>query len=109
MYHGSQKMNNKYMQHLLLSMEKCMDTVKRQMGKTDIEPPDYDKKVSKWHSNLLEKISEKEPEYYVRSVNIYENGLFDINHIEYVYFEDDQKISATSINLFDIDEDIQEA
>lgn len=102
-------MKEKYMQHLLLSMEKCMETVKRQMGRTDIEPPDYEEKVSRWHTDLLEKIREKEPEYYVRSVNIYENGLFDINHIEYVYFADDQKISTTSINLFDVAEDIQES
>lgn len=100
-------MNDKYIQHLLLSMEKCMETVRRQMGKTDIEPPDYDEKVNKWYAELLEKIREKEPEYYVRSVDIYENGLFDINHIEYIYFSDDQKISTTSINLFDADEDIQ--
>lgn len=102
-------MDNKYMQHLLQSMAKNMETVRQQMGKTDIEPPDYEEKVSKWHSDILEKISEKEPEYYVRSVNIYENGLFDINHIEYVYFEDDQKISSASINLFDVDENIQES
>ena len=102
-------MKEKYMQHLLLSMEKCMEIVKRQIGKTDIEPPDYEEKVSRWHTDLLEKIHEKEPEDYVRSINIYENGLFDINHIEYVYFADDQKISTTSINLFDVDEDIQES
>lgn len=58
---------------------------------------------------MLEKICEKNPEYYVRSVNIYENGLLDINHIEYVYFEDDKKISLTSVNLFDIDEDTQKS
>ena len=40
-------MNDKYMQHLLLSIEKCMETVKQQMGKTDIESPDYEEKVSK--------------------------------------------------------------
>ena len=96
-------MNAKYMQHLLLSVEKSIETIKKQMGKTDIEPPDYAERVRKWHADLLEKISEKEPEYYVRSVNIYENDSFDINYIEYVYFSDNDKILTTVINLFDVE------
>lgn len=102
-------MSNVYMQHLLFSMEKNMETVRQQMGKTDIEPPDYEDEVIKWHNELLDKISEKEPEYYVRSVNVYENGLFDIKYIEYIYFDSGKKVYPTSVNLFDVDDNACES
>ncbi len=97
-------MKAKYMQHILSSMEKRIETVISEIGKTDIEPPDYKERVVVWYASIIDKIREKEPEYYVRSVNVYESGLFNVDHIEYVYFEEDSKISNTSVNLFDIDE-----
>ena len=74
------------------------------MGKSDIEPPDYAEKVAKWYEDLINIVREKAPEYYVKSVNIYENGLFDINHIEYIYFAENYKTGSASINLFDTNE-----
>ena len=101
-------MKNEYMQHLLTSMEESMETVNRQMGKSDIEPPDYAEQIKEWHSSLCEKIREKEPEYYVKSINIYEKGVFDIDSIEYIYFEKDSQIHTTSINLLDVEDEVQQ-
>ena len=97
-------MKDEYMQHLLLSIEKNREVIELQMGKSDIEPPDYAEKVGKWNEDLINIVRENEPEYFVKSVNIYENGLFDIEHIEYIYFDENRKIGTTSINLFDASE-----
>ena len=97
-------MKEEYMQHLLLSIKKSREVIELQKGKSDIEPPDYAEKVGKWFEDLINIVCEKEPEYFVKSVNIYENGLFDIEHIEYIYFDENCKNGTTSINLFDANE-----
>ena len=102
--HPTIKRTYPFMQHLLSSIEKSREVIELQMGKSDIEPPDYAEKVAKWYEDLINIVREKAPEYYVKSVNIYENGLFDINHIEYIYFAENYKTGSASINLFDTNE-----
>ena len=97
-------MKDEYMQHLLSSIEKSREVIELQMGKSDLEPPDYSEKVDKWYEDLISLVRENEPKYFVKSVNIYENGIFEIEHIEYIYFDENCKIGTTSINLFDASE-----
>lgn len=97
-------MNEKYLEHLLYSISKHMYTIKRQMGKTDIEPYNNEDQVTEWYETLIEKVKEKKPENYVKSLCIYEKGVLSIEHINYVYFTEEEKIKTTAINLFDANE-----
>lgn len=96
--------NNNYTQHLFFYLARHYGTVIKQKGKTDIEPPNFVEIVLEWYDNLIKNIYEKEPEFYVKAINVYENGQFDINHIEYIYYLTGEKINGVSVNLFDATE-----
>ena len=99
-----EEMNYDYIYHLLVSLGKQKEIIMSQIGKTDIEPPDYAEKIEAWFTNLSKLIYEKTPEYYVKGINIYQNSLFAISYISYKYYLEGDKIQLASFNIFDSDE-----
>ena len=103
-FRKGEEMNYDYLHHLLVSLGKQKDIIMSQLGKTDIEPPDYVEKIETWFTNLSKLIYEKPPEYYVKGINIYQNSLCAISYINYKYYVEGDKIQIASLNLFESDD-----
>jgi len=69
------------------------------MGRSDIEPPDYRERIEKWFSDLKRQIQIKQPQQYVRSMNVFEK-TGKIVDIEYNYFKDNEELYYTTINIY---------
>ena len=69
------------------------------MGRSDIEPPDYRERIEKWFSDLKRQIQIKQPQQYVRSMNVFEKAG-KIVAIEYNYFKDNEELYYTTINIY---------
>lgn len=94
-------MNNYYFEHLLSSLEKHKDTVIIQTGRSNIEPPDYRERIEKWFSDLLLWFQNNNPQYYVKTLIVYQSKMFEIEGIEYKYYKMDDIIQMTSICIYD--------
>ena len=70
-----------------------------QIGKSDIEPPDYRERIEKWYADLNIQIQLKQPLRYVRSINVFEKAG-KIVDIEYNYFQPDEQIYDTTANIY---------
>ena len=92
-------MENKYLSHLLISMLNQEQNSINQIGKSDIEPPDYQERIEKWYAELRTQIQQKEPLKYVRSVNVFEKAGRIID-VEYNYYDANQNVSDTTINIY---------
>jgi len=95
------EMKNYYLEHLLSSLEKQKDTVKIQVGCSDIEPPDYRERVDNWFSDLVERVQNNIPSYYVRTIIVFQLNMFEIEGIEYKYYKMDDIIQTTTISIYD--------
>ena len=71
----------------------------RQIGKSDLEPPDYRERIEKWYTDLETQIQLKQPLQYVRSINVFEKSG-EIVDIEYNYFEPNEQIYDTTANIY---------
>lgn len=71
-----------YLYHLLASMGWQRQNALNQMGKTDIEPENHEEIFEKWYNQLIDLILEKNPEYFVDAVEVYENddNIIDIDY-----------------------------
>ena len=94
-------MNNYYLEHLLSSLEKQKDMVIIQTGCSDIEPPDYRERIDHWFSDLLLWIQNSIPQYYVKTLIVYQSNMFEIEGIEYKYYKMDDIIQTTTISIYD--------
>lgn len=92
-------MKKEYLKHLLESMSNQKRNSINQIGKSDIEPPDYRERIEKWHADLKKKIQLKPPLRYVRSINVFESAG-KIVEIEYNYFEANEQIHDATVNIY---------
>ena len=92
-------MKKEYLEHLLKSMSNQKQNSINQIGKSDIEPPDYRERIEKWYAELKKQIQFKKPIQYVRSINVFEiSGK--IVDIEYNYFEANKQIYDATVNIY---------
>ena len=92
-------MKEEYLTHLLKSMSNQKQNSINQIGKSDIEPPDYRERIEKWYTDLETQIQLKQPLQYVRSVNVFEKAG-KIVDIEYNYFEPNEQIYDATANIY---------
>ena len=92
-------MKEEYLTHLLESMSNQKQNSINQIGKSDIEPPDYRERIEKWYTDLETQIQLKQPLQYVRSINVFEKSG-EIVDIEYNYFEPNEQIYDTTANIY---------
>jgi len=71
----------------------------RQIGKSNIEPPDYRERIEKWFNDLKNQIEIKMPEKHVKSVNVFEISG-EIVDVEYNYFEENEQICDATVNIY---------
>lgn len=93
------RMKNEYLNHLLNSISNQKQNSINQMGRSDIEPPDYRERIEKWFSDLKRQIQIEQPQQYVRSMNVFEKAG-KIVDIEYNYFKDNEELYDTTINIY---------
>ena len=92
-------MKKEYLTHLLESMSNQKQNSINQIGKSDLEPPDYRERIEKWYTDLETQIQLKQPLQYVRSINVFEKSG-EIVDIEYNYFEPNEQIYDTTANIY---------
>jgi len=92
-------MKEEYLTHLLKSMSNQKQNSIGQIGKSDLEPPDYRERIEKWYTDLETQIQLKQPLQYVRSINVFEKSG-EIVDIEYNYFEPNEQIYDTTANIY---------
>ena len=92
-------MKEEYLTHLLESMSNQKQNSINQIGKSDIEPPDYRERIEKWYTDLETQIQLKQPLQYVRSINVFEKAGIIVD-IEYNYFEPNEQIYDTTANIY---------
>ena len=92
-------MKEEYLTHLLKSMSNQKQNSINQIGKSDLEPPDYRERIEKWYTDLETQIQSKQPVRYVRSINVFEKAG-KIVDIEYNYFQPDEQIYETTANIY---------
>ena len=92
-------MKKEYLTHLLKSMSNQKQNSINQIGKSDLEPPDYRERIEKWYTDLETQIQSKQPVRYVRSINVFEKAG-EIVDIEYNYFQPDELIYDTTANIY---------
>ena len=92
-------MKKEYLAHLVKSMSNQKQNAINQIGKSDIEPPDYRERIEKWYADLNKQIQLKQPVRYVRSINVFEKAG-KIVDIEYNYFQPDELIYDTTANIY---------
>ena len=92
-------MKEEYLTHLLKSMSNQKQNSINQIGKSDLEPPDYRERIEKWYTDLETQIQSKQPVRYVRSINVFEKAG-KIVDIEYNYFQPDELIYDTTANIY---------
>ena len=92
-------MKEEYLTHLLKSMSNQKQNSINQIGKSDLEPPDYRERIEKWYTDLETQIQSKQPVRYVRSINVFEKAG-KIVDIEYNYFQPDALIYDTTANIY---------
>ena len=92
-------MKKEYLIHLLESMSNQKQNSINQIGKSDLEPPDYRERIEKWYTDLETQIQLKQPLQYVRSINVFEKSG-EIVDIEYNYFEPNEQIYDTTANIY---------
>lgn len=92
-------MEKDYLNHLLKSMLKQKQNAINQIGKSDIEPPDYRERIEKWYADLEIQIKLKQPIQYVRSINVFERAGIIVD-IEYNYFKANEKIHDATVNIY---------
>ena len=88
-----------YLKHLQSSMVNHKQNCLNQMGKSDIEPPNYREIIERWYSDLNIQIRAHQPDWYVRSINVFEQAG-KIVDIEYNYFEEDEKLYESTVNIY---------
>ena len=93
------RVENQYLSHLLKSMSNQKQNSIDQIGKSDIEPPDYRERIEKWYAELKKQIQRKKPLKYVRSINVFEK-LGRIIDVEYNYYDADDSVSDATINIY---------
>lgn len=92
-------MKKEYLAHLVKSMSNQKQNAINQIGKSDIEPPDYRERIEKWYADLKKQIEIKPPIRYVRSINVSEKAG-KIVDIEYNYFEANEQIYDATANIY---------
>ena len=70
---------------------------KRQLGEwiSHIDGYDYETSVEQWYSQIFDIIESMPPEFYVKTLIVYENNLGTVKSISYAYY--DKSISVQSI------------
>lgn len=63
---------------------------KKQLGDwiSNVEGYNYEMSVELWYAQIINIIEKKMPEFYVKSLVVYEDDLGLVNSISYVYFDD---------------------
>ena len=91
---------NEYLNYLFELLEKNKQNVLRQEGKSDIENPSYVEQVEIWYGQIKEYISENHPQYYVKSIDVFQDSQQIIKEINYNYCNDLDSYNYLAINIF---------
>lgn len=89
-----------YLEQVYDSLAEHRINALNQCGKSDLDPPDYKKRVEEWYESLLSWVNNNPPEYYVKSINIYKNNSQEIKKIFYEYYDRICNCGRASLNLF---------
>lgn len=90
-----------YYAHLHQSIEWEKENSLRQVGRSDIEPPNPIAVIEAWTGELFAQIEQKPPEYYVERLRVLRRGR-EVLGIAYDYWEgDDPPINRAYISFED--------
>lgn len=92
-------MFDEYFDHLIRSLEERMEVIRRQAGKTDIEPEGYKEQIEIWFQRILQLVNERTPEFYVCELKVFQKSFISVESIDYVYFKETDDLSLTGITI----------
>lgn len=85
-----------YLEHLLNSIENKRTLSLKEFYNTDLNDKEIIEDMNLWYDQIILKVKNKVPAYYVKCIKIVENEATQIQMIDYIYFDKDENLFDTS-------------
>lgn len=85
-----------YLEHLLNSIENKRALSLQEFYKTDLNDKETIEDMNLWYDQIILKVKNKVPAYYVKCIEIVENEAAQIKMINYIYFNHDEELHDVS-------------
>lgn len=90
---------NRYFEHLKMCIDNSCETAEKEFSAQSLESSQFDN-MRQWYAYVYDWITRNPPEYYVDYLEVKENYNLEIVEINYVYFDESEKVTDTSIKIF---------
>ena len=90
---------NQYLEPILMLLKEKQELARNEFKRTDLNRPGKYSEMEKWFSELESVITQTLPDYYVKSVMIYEDMCGKVTRIEYEYCDRGVKDHIPSLRI----------
>ena len=91
---------NEYINQIYTSLAEHKANALRQYGKSDLDSLDYKENAEEWYSQIIDLVNNNPPEYYVKSINIYQDSSQHVERISYDYCDKTDFVQCVSLSIF---------
>ena len=92
--------NQKYYDHLYQCLCDQQENILKQQGKSNIEPPNFGEQIKVWFDQIFMHITENPPVEYVKSIDVKQDSMQNIQEVIYRYAQDHEVPHAVTINIY---------